>query len=374
MTSAELAIEKQVVGQAALIATKITRAADDAVGKPHPEKLFRQPVEDFLADFANSLDVQLDARQEYTLLSGRADTIYNRLIIEFERPGYLSRKPGAASNAHALQQLRDYISDVAKAERQKLLAGVALDGRYFIFARLKEGHWYVDPPEPVTNATTERFLRYLLSLQTELSLTSENLIRDFGEGSQAARKCVGRLYSSLADALQAKKPKRVEILFRQWSELFSEVCDFKAGTKKLKVEEVAAEYGVVTDSLDLFRLFYCIHTYYSTFIKLLAYQVASHYASPGDEAQFGHLGAVSRDDILSFLREIEKGGVFREKLRINNFLEADFFDWYLDLWNDELYRGIGGIIRRLGDYSLLTLDTDPETTRDILKGGSLSVR
>lgn len=72
MTSAELAIEKQVVGQAALIATKITRAADDAVGKPHPEKLFRQPVEDFLADFANSLDVQLDARQEYTLLSGRA--------------------------------------------------------------------------------------------------------------------------------------------------------------------------------------------------------------------------------------------------------------------------------------------------------------
>jgi hypothetical protein len=44
MTSAELAIEKQVVGQAPLIAAKITRAADDAVGKPRRASL-QNPTE-----------------------------------------------------------------------------------------------------------------------------------------------------------------------------------------------------------------------------------------------------------------------------------------------------------------------------------------
>jgi methylase of polypeptide subunit release factors len=63
---------------------------------------------------------------------------------------------------------------------------------------------------------------------------------------------------------------------------------------------------------------------------------------------------------------MEEGGIFRE-LGITNFLEGDFFIWYLDIWNEDIYQSLKSLISTLANYSLVTLDVDPDTTRDLLK-------
>jgi len=76
--------------------------------------------------------------------------------------------------------------------------------------------------------------------------------------------------------------------------------------------------------------------------------------------------AFPAEELKSYLEKMEEGGIFRE-LGITNFLEGDFFSWYLDVWNDSIYESLKTLICCLASYSLVTLDVDPDTTRDLLK-------
>ena len=102
-----------------------------------------------------------------------------------------------------------------RRERHKpeRLAGVVLDGHYFIFVRSREGVWQEDRPVRVESSSTEHFLKLLASLSTELALIPENLIHDFGENRPVSRTVVTTLYKALTET---KNPK-VKALFAQWA-------------------------------------------------------------------------------------------------------------------------------------------------------------
>ena len=69
----------------------------------------------------------------------------------------------------------------------------------------------------------------------------------------------------------------------------------------------------------------------------------------------------------SYLVELEEhGGIFGH-LGIRNFLEGDFFGWYLESWDEPTDASLREVIRELSGYSFVTLDIDPEGTRDLLK-------
>lgn len=63
---------------------------------------------------------------------------------------------------------------------------------------------------------------------------------------------------------------------------------------------------------------------------------------------------------------MERGGIFKQ-LGISNFLEGDFFGWYLEVWDESVDKGIRRVVSELANYSLVTLDADPDQTRDLLK-------
>jgi hypothetical protein len=164
-------------------------------------------VERVLERFAKNFDVSLRLDRERTLVNGRADAVYNRFVIEYEPPGSLRKEKSARPNQHAVEQVKRYMEGLERLDRQRKerLAGAVLDGDYFIFVRFREGHWRVDDPVPVSAHSTETFLRYLLSLSTELALTPENLVRDFGEpaldgrpgNTVVSRMAVSALYNAL---------------------------------------------------------------------------------------------------------------------------------------------------------------------------------
>ena len=137
------------------------KVVTDAVASAHNEREFQTKVTRAIEDFATKADVDLLFREEYTLATGRADAVYNRLIIEYEKPGSMRADLDHAHTKHAINQVRQYIEEVAKRERhdQDRLLGIAWDGQVIIFTRHREGHWYVEPPLEVNKQSIARLLR-----------------------------------------------------------------------------------------------------------------------------------------------------------------------------------------------------------------------
>ncbi|MEM4772593.1 MAG: N-6 DNA methylase, partial [Nanoarchaeales archaeon] len=66
------------------------------------------------------------------------------------------------------------------------------------------------------------------------------------------------------------------------------------------------------------------------------------------------------------LKDLEEGGIFK-KVGIRNFLEADYFAWYLDEWNDRIASAIYEIVKKLLDYEPATVELNPEKIKDLFK-------
>ncbi|MGD2144996.1 MAG: N-6 DNA methylase, partial [Anaerolineae bacterium] len=308
--------------------------------------------------------MDLSLREEYTLVDGRADAVYNRFVVEYEAPGSLRSRNGYQSNRQAIDQVKQYIRELEEQERRRVerVAGVATDGVFFIFVRFRQGSWQVDAPVRVTPASTERFLRYLSVLSAELPLTPERLLEHFGEDTDSARLCVGTFY----DALTATDDPKVQTLFRQWQRLFREICGWEKQSSRLGLGKLAASFGVTAGEPDPLALFFAIHTYYATFIKLLAVQVASFYSFPRLGTGLEQVASYASERLHRYLTKMEQGGVFSD-FGVKNFLEGDFFGWYLDIWDDAIDEAVRHVVGDLSNYSLVTLDVDPEQTRDLLK-------
>jgi len=352
-----------IEGEIKRIAPDFAKKIREAANESHNEAEFRSKIYRLIENFATQVKLPVYLREEYTLVNGRADAVYNRLIIEYESPGVLRKDNDYRANQHSINQVKRYMEGLSRRERHKpeRLAGVVLDGYYFIFVRYSEKVWHIDPSLKVYTYTTEYFLKLLASLSTELALIPENLIRDFGENSPIARKIVSTLYSSLS---QTQIP-RVKTLFEQWSLQFSEVCNYEESSK-LRIEPFAKRFAIQDSKIQPFPFFFSLHTYYAIFIKLLTLQIVEYYRLPKLELNLKKIANLEIDKLKNFLRDLEEGAIFR-KLQIANFLEGDFFDWYLDVWSEPVYHSFKDLISTLANYSLLTLDVEPDTTRDLLK-------
>lgn len=345
------------------IAPNFSKEILSAAKSSNNEAEFRTKAARLIEDFAEKVRLTIPVREEYTLINGRADAIYNRLIIEYEPPGSLKPNNSNRANHHAINQIKNYIEGLARRERHRpeRIVGVVLDGYYFIFIRKKEGVYHIDNPLRVDSSSTELFLSLLCSLSTELALIPENLVRDFGENTTISRKVVSSLYNALTTSTNPK----VKTLFEQWSLQFSEVCDYSKASK-VDVRTFARNFGINDERPDSFKVSFCIHTYYATFIKLLALLIVHYYLMPKLGTDLKKAATQSIEELRAYMKKIEEGGLFRE-LGVSNFLEGDFFSWYLDIWNNDIYNAIKSLISQLSKYSLITLDVDPEETRDLLK-------
>lgn len=321
-------------------------------------------VEPILERFARHFDVSLRHDRERTLINGRADAVYNRFVIEYEPPGSLRKDPAFRTNQHAIDQVRQYMTELERLDRHRKerLAGAVLDGDIFIFVRYRDDLWRVDDPVPVDAESTATFLRYLLSLSTELALTPENLVRDFGENTVVSRQWVSTLYSKLSET----KHPRVHTLFEQWQLQFGEITGWESQSGSLGLASIARNFGIREREPDPLRFFYAVHTYYATFIKILAVQIAHYYLLPDQTTSLSESATESGESLHTYLEHLERGGVFAE-VGIKNFLEGDFFGWFLDIWDDDIEAIVRRLVGDLGNYSLVTLDVDPEETRDLLK-------
>lgn len=346
------------------------QAVNKAAVESSNEREFQTRVDRLLAAFAAEVGVELLFHEEYTLLaSGRADSIYNRLIIEYEAPGSLRSDETHTRTAHSIQQAKDYIEGLAAKERhaKDRLLGVCFDGSHVIFVRYREDDWYVEPALKWNEQSARRLLTSLVSLSTGRALTPENLVDDFGVENNYSSRVTAALYH----ALEGHEDDLVDALFRQWKVFFSEVTEYEEVAPKLQKKKelaaFAAAMGLDPKTVDLGRLLFAIHTYFSFLAKAIARLVLERYAG-------GHLGTTPLTVLANMnhaalrreLEDLEEGGIFHT-LGFVNLLEGDFFGWYLEAWSEDVASALQVTIERLSQYNPATIEEDPYSARDLLK-------
>jgi len=314
------------------------------------------------------INLTFQPRDERILANGRADTVFNRLILEYKKPNVI--KPSNAKNRQLITQVQVYIEDLAKEERWKeeRLLGVAFDGNYFLFVR-KVKRWIEEEPVAVTEESIEHFLTMLESLTSKAALVSDNLIRDFAIGAGARNAIAAQTVRALYFALKDGYNERVRVFFEQWALQFAEVHG-TIENKKFDSNTLFESYGFKKQEqkdFDFLAFFFALDTYYAILMKLLAYQVVGFYTLKNIVGlPLEAWEELDTDTLRNKVEELEEGGIFHS-LGIRNFLEGDLLSWYLNDWNKEIEFAIRTIIERLNQYDPQTMELLPDETRDIFK-------
>ena|SRR5258708_36952533 len=113
------------------------------------------------------------------------------------------------------------------------------------------------------------------------------------------------------------------------------------------------------------KVFFALHTYYALLIKLVASLAAARFAG-GTKKPFADFSGKEGDELKGAFAQLEQGGLFRQ-YGIRNFLEGDFFGWYVTAWDAHIEEAVGKLIQRLSEYDPGTLELAPENARDLLK-------
>lgn len=348
-----LIIRKKIKELAPALAQGLKSAAAAAANERQLQSKASRVIEQAAAE----MGVAFEELLEHRVATGSIDALYNRFVVEYEKPGVLA---AARGRDHSIQQVKDYIGGLAVKEKRERgrYAGVCTDGLTFVFLRYRDGDWRVDPPVPVDERSADTFLQYLAALAVEKPLTAENLVKDFGVGSDLAGRVVPHFYGLLA---AGGVPPRAQAIFAQWAEDFSEACDYEEGVAHAKattLSSAAALFGIKGRGVKPLPLYFAIHTYFALLVKLVALRLALVYRFKRQAAR--------RDDLRADLTELERGDYF-DKLGIKNFFEADFFSWYLDAWAGETADLLAPLRHELDRYDFPGTETQPEQYRDILQ-------
>jgi type I restriction-modification system DNA methylase subunit len=342
------------------------------------EEDLRVGFEKLLEPVLKELGIEVNPRYEKSIFnSGRSDALHGQVVIEYESPGSFK---SLRSINHAFDQLVGYLQGLSKSQKATLFIfeskfiGVGFDGYKIFFVRYKgekklaktelnKGDFILIGPYDFNEQSTVTLLTHLRAL-ARLPLTAENLVQKFGPQSELAPKVVG----ALANALEYWGGQtHIRTFFNEWKRLFGIVYGEPFNGQQNKGARSLAKIYKIGEQTDFQELLFSVHTYFAFLMKLIAAEILTLKETSLSSSLASELAHVADNELKSKLDDIENGGVYTRK-GITNFLEGDFFRWYLDtLDSPELKDAIREIARALSEFEPATSTIDPASTRDLLK-------
>jgi len=350
-------------------ASKVANAFLASVEDAKNEEDVRQDCNKILDKFIEEAGLALKRRNEYPAGSGRIDTKYGDVIIEYKDPKSSAQKittdddaPGTKAVIKQIQGRFEALSEDAPLFADNIterLFGVGLDGDTIVYIERIPDDWKIFIL-PVTAQNVKKLLRVLATVDARgRSYTPENLAEDFGSDCKVARDGIKALYNSI---IQTDNPK-AQTFFRQWKIIFGEVCGYDIEGKSAKLEELSKLYEIANASPA--QLLFAVHTYYSIFMKLLAAEVINSFTGLGFSI-VRKCCESSNARLKQVFNQLEDGGIWKS-VGYSNFLEGNIFLWYIDVWDDNIAETLKAIASKLDEYDETTLRTNPYESRDLLK-------
>ncbi len=378
------AIAKQLAGQIRAIG-KTAKTEEDV----------RLNVEAALKHHLAQLGISTTAsyEQPITLLqgSGSADAVYGFGIIEYKRPGVIATPHGQKS---LVEQLASYLTGKARElaptkplEPIKKMIGIGIDGERVMYLRysssenraryfqpvsletrleffkpkgFKRGGFQIVGPMPIDEASVD-WLLYSLRFFHRRALEPHSLAEVFGPEAEVASRTINALYHKLL----TNGNRRVEMFFKQWDMIFGVIYGQELERGEAAAQELARLYNIA-DQPDLKKLLFAVHTYYVLLMKMLAAELISLQEGSWFQSFTAEIEAVGEDLLKSKIEHLENGGLFKQ-FNIVNFLEGDFFRWYLDVWDAAVAENLRHMAIALQQFEPATATIDPDATRDLLK-------
>ncbi|MCD6470940.1 N-6 DNA methylase, partial [bacterium] len=333
------------------------------------EEDLRIGFEKLLDPIRTELNLKSIPKYEKSVYSGRSDAVHGQVIIEYEPPRSFSSK---RNTEHAYEQLVKYLSDEAKETRLIQLVGVGFDGEQIFFVqyqdknskRIDKAKFFIRGPYDFNPESARTFLIHLRAL-SRLPLTAENLAQKFGPQSELAPKIV----SAFANALKYwGNQTHIRTFFNEWKRLFGIIYGEQfTGGHQVKEAEALSRIYKVGPEIDFQELLFSVHTYFAFLMKLIAAELLTLRETSFASSLASQLVHISDNDLKRQLGDIEDGGIYTQK-GITNFLEGDFFRWYLDAFDSpELKEAVREVARALSEFEPATSTLDPVSTRDLLK-------
>jgi SAM-dependent methyltransferase len=293
----------------------------------------------------------------HKISGGRKDALYGHVILEYKSPSKLDSK---AEFRKAKEQVKEYVQKqcVDKRDYSKYFA-VIIDGYKISFVRFRSGQWEEqEEPLSVNKETIRTLLRAIRGLRLKI-IDPKTLVTDFGPG-ELSKKVIELLY----DNLRRRHSKRTQMLFEDWKRVFSQVCAYSPE----KLSALIEYYGLKQKDIDIEKLMFCIHTYYTLLMKLITSEVISYFnpmfGSFLDRIETAYHTKLA--DMKKELEDLEEGGIIAQ-LGVRNLLEADYFAWYLDEWSKEIAELIMVVVEQLKEYDPGSSELYPERVKDLFK-------
>ena len=378
-------IDVEKLAQELLAKTRTAQTEEDV--KMRVEPLLRRAFQQI------GVDINIVAYEKTTKLTAkRMDAVYGYLIIEYKGPSKLASRAAVQS---AEKQLQGYLEEEAQghgAQAEAFLekaVGVAMDDRRILFARysktarllstpvpvgFEQGDLFpeVSPqrgfhfqgPYPLSAGSLACLLVYVRSAGRR-PLTAADLATVFGPSHEVARLLVSELYSAAMRGQRRSLLPRVATFYAEWDRIFGVVYGEKLEKAEQAAEETAHLYNLPS-GIRLKPLLFAIHTFYAFLMKLIAIELLALQRDAHVDSFVSGLVALGDQEVKDKLSEMESGLGFSER-GIANFLEADFFSWYLDAWTARLAAAVRGVIRGLADFEPATPILEPDWTRDLLQ-------
>tara|TARA_R110000796_G_scaffold159169_3_gene275854 strand:- start:112337 stop:115519 length:3183 start_codon:yes stop_codon:yes gene_type:complete len=310
------------------------------------------------------LDVHFDAERS------KKDSNYNNVIIEFKAPGFFNGKKDSPKFIEATEdRLLKYILKSSKHENvlPEDFIGIAIDGEHICFCQvlngtINSGHLIPFSEQSVgmvMEACAQNFRR---------SISTENLIKDFGHTSSVAVSMMQSLSQALEYYLSDNKTSKIKMLFEEWKTLYGQVADLSIEQLKNLDKTISFEWNG-DSSLSIPARLFVIHTYNSLLIKLMAAEIISAHGLTSKKNPAEEMSTLLSDDALieRLQIDVERGVLFSEA-GISGFVEEVIFSWYLDACDSVstknlITNALRDILSKLSLYRTDRLDH----TRDVLR-------
>ncbi|MEK7498145.1 MAG: N-6 DNA methylase [Patescibacteria group bacterium] len=363
------------------IADRLVKETEILAQKTKTEEDLRIGFEKILTPLLLELGIKSDPKYERlgadaaVAYKGRPDAVHGLIIIEYEKPGAFNSVKWVE---HAHQQLVEYITAEATSTKATLFiedpkyVGVGFDGTKIFFTKYKGNKtslkseinskdFVYDGPYNLDVESARTLLTYLRSLSRK-PLTAEHLAEAFGPQGTLAPLAV----SAFADSLEYWGKDRVRVFFNEWKRLFGIVYGEQFNTSKNEETKALSELYKVGHETDFQELLFSVHTYFALLMKFIVAELLTLKETAFNSSYSYKLTHLSKEELVKELVDIEEGGIY-SKRGISNFLEGDFFRWYLDAWSPRLEEAIREMARLLSEFEPATSVINPEATRDLLK-------
>src|SRR5260221_5392470 len=129
-------LDEIVSHSAVVLADQIQKAAAWAKS----EMDLQVEVAGALKEFARRAKITLDVHHNITVATGRPDSVYSNVIVEYKDPGTLSGNREAANNKKLIEQIRQRFYDMRREENRPMnsMVGVRTDGEQFGLVRFRD--------------------------------------------------------------------------------------------------------------------------------------------------------------------------------------------------------------------------------------------